>query len=285
MKVYISADIEGVTGVVSWSHAGRADGEHYDFPFARRMMTHDVNAAIRGARKAGAETIVVKDSHGNSKSLLIDELEPGVELISGHGGGFQEYGTDGMMEGVDSGFDAALLVGYHGMAGTARGVMEHTITGGIHHLWLNGNECGEIGLSVAAASRHGVPTLFLSSDEAGCAEFEALVAGGVTATVKNGLGRYMGKLLHPSVTGPLIESKVEEGLQKLSSFKPLFNDGLTTIRVEFNRSEEADLGTQLQGVARLDAFTLELSRPSFAEAHRALWVLVSLSAQGILTQR
>ena len=93
MKVYISADIEGITGLVSWSHCGRGDSQRWDFPFARRMMTHDVNAAIRGAKAAGASEIVIKDSHGNSKNLLIDELEPGVRLVSGHGSGI-----DGMMQ-------------------------------------------------------------------------------------------------------------------------------------------------------------------------------------------
>src|SRR5687768_14334167 len=99
MKVYISADIEGITGLVSWSQCSRPDGSSYDYQFARRMMTHDVNAAVRGARAAGATEVVIKDSHGNSKNLLIDGLEPGVQLVSGHGSG-----TDGMMEGIDDTF-------------------------------------------------------------------------------------------------------------------------------------------------------------------------------------
>src|ERR1700733_200141 len=103
------------------------------------MMSHDVNAAIRGARAAGATQIVVKDSHGNSKNLLIDDLEPGIELVSGHGSG-----NDGMMMGIDDTFDAAMLIGYHAMAGTLGGIMEHTITGGVHRLWVNGILTGEM---------------------------------------------------------------------------------------------------------------------------------------------
>jgi len=76
VKVYISADIEGITGLVSWSQCSRPDGKSFDYTFARRMMSHDVNAAIRGARAAGATEIVVKDSHGNSKNLLIEDLGP-----------------------------------------------------------------------------------------------------------------------------------------------------------------------------------------------------------------
>jgi D-amino peptidase len=280
VKVFISADIEGVTGVVSWSHCGRADADHYDFPFARRMMTHDVNAAIRGAQKAGAEEIVVKDSHGNSKSLLIDELEPGTELVTGHGSGI-----DGMMEGIDPSFQAAILVGYHGMAGSEGGIMEHTITGGIHGVWVNGAPCGEVGLSAGVAGKYGVPTVFLSSDRTGCDEMQALIPASTTAQVKEGFGRYMGKVLHPSVTGPLIEAQVEASLRNLHAVQPLTFDGATRMRVEFNRAEEADMGAKLQGVDRLSAYTLEWTRDDFSEAHRALWVLIALSAQGILSQK
>src|SRR5437016_11887453 len=111
MRVYISGDIEGITGIVSWSQCGRPNKDHYDWDFARRMYSHDINAAIRGARAAGATTVVVKDSHNTGKNLLIEDLEPGTELISGYGAGL-----DGMMEGINSSFDAMMLVGYHAMA-------------------------------------------------------------------------------------------------------------------------------------------------------------------------
>jgi D-amino peptidase len=279
VKVYISADIEGVTGVVSWSHCGRADGNHYDFPFARRMMTNDVNAAIRGAKASGATKIVIKDSHGNSKNLLIDELEPGVSLVSGHGGG-----TDGMMVGVDGSFDAAILVGYHAMAGTARGIMEHTITGNVHRLQINGMPCGEIALSAGVAGRYGVPLVFISSDEAGCAEAEGLIPGIRTVPVKKGLARYMGECLPPDQTGPLIEQGVEAALAQRSDVKTWVPDEPTTITVEFNRSEEADFCSRLFFAKRLDAYTMEVEFDSYELAHQACWNLMAMSSQGIASQ-
>src|ERR1044071_4813595 len=169
MNIYMSADIEGTTGVVSWFQCGRKDGEHPDFDFARRMMTEDVNAAIRGAKAAGAHRIVVKDSHGNSKNLLLDPLEKGVELVSGHGGD----DTRGMMVGIDGTFEAALLIGYHAHAGTLHGIMEHTISGRVHRMWINGEEQGEIGMSRGVAGAFDVPVVMISSDLAGAAEFEA----------------------------------------------------------------------------------------------------------------
>jgi len=279
VKVYISVDIEGITGLVSWSQCSRPDGNSYDYPFARRMMTHDLNAAIRGARAAGAKEIVIKDSHGNSKNLLIDELEPGVQLVSGHGAG-----TDGMMQGIDDSFDAAMLVGYHAKAGTGGGIMEHTISGGVHRMFVNGREAGEIGLSVGVAGRYSVPVVFCSSDQAGCDEIADLVPGIETVAVKEGYGRYMGKLRHPSETGPEIESAVKKALEKMPT-RPFAWQEPCSFSVEFNRSEEADMCDKLPRVKRANGFTLEGSFPTYQEAHQVIWNLLAMSFQGIGAQQ
>lgn len=281
MDVYISADIEGITGLVSWSQCSRPDGGSFDYAFARRMMSHDVNAAVRGARRGGAERVLIKDSHGNSKNLLIDDLEPDVELVSGHGSL-----TDGMMVGVDASFGCAMLVGYHAMAGTLGGIMEHTITGGVHRLWVNGIETGEMGLSAGVAGVYDVPLVMVSSDAAGCAEAATLVEGIETATTKEGYGRYMGRLLHPSETAPLIEAAAERAVRKASEIAPKRYAEPTTIRVEFNRAEEADMGAKLvPNPTRVDGYTLEGTFGSYAEAHRFAWNLMAMSFEGIAAQR
>jgi D-amino peptidase len=276
VKVYISADIEGITGLVTWFQCGTQSNDHYDYGFARRMMTHDVNAAIRGARAAGAKEVVVKDSHNNSKNLLLDQLEPGTQLVSGHGSG-----NDGMMEGIDSSFDCAMLVGYHAMAGTTAGIMEHTYTGGVHHLWINGMEAGEIGMSAGVAGHYGVPLVMVSSDKAGCDEAAALVPGIKTAPVKVGLGRYMGRLLHPSETGPMIEGTAKAAVSGAPSAKPWKTAEPCTIRVEFNRSEEADFGAKHPAANRLDAYTIEVIGDDYAKAHRLILNIIAFSANGI----
>lgn len=279
MKVYISADIEGITGLVSWSQCSRPDGKSFDYAFARRMITHDVNAAIRGARAAGATEVVVKDSHGNSKNILIEDLEPGVELISGHGSG-----TDGMVMGIDETFDAAMLVGYHAMAGTLGGVMEHTITGGVHGIWVNGIPTGEMGLAAGVAGRYGVPIVTVTSDTAGCREAEALIPGVITSSTKEGFGRYMGRLLHPSETGPAIEKAAHDGIVNLAAIKPHVYAEPTQIRVEFNRAEEADMCARLITVDRVNGYTVEATYPTYQEAHRVVWNLMAMSFIGIDSQ-
>lgn len=284
MRVYISADIEGITGLVSWSQCGRPNGNHYDFAFARRMMTHDVNSAIRGARAAGATEIVLKDSHGNSKNLLIDELEPGTQLVSGHGSAEFDGVCDGMMMGIDDSFDAAVLIGYHAMAGAVKGIMEHTITGGIHRLWVNGVLTGEMGLSAFTAGQYGVPVVAVTSDAAGTDEASALVDGVRVATVKHGYGRYMGRLLHPSETGPMIENAVRLGVENRPFIQPLKAAEPTTLKIEFNRAEEADQILKVAPVKRVDGYTVEGTFDTFAEAHRVCWMLVCLSGVGIDSQ-
>ena len=279
MKVFISADIEGITGLVSWSQCSRPNGLSYDYQFARRMMTHDVNAAIRGAKKAGADEIVVKDSHGNSKNLLIDELEPGVDLVSGHGSR-----TEGMMVGIDASFDACMLVGYHAMAGTQGAIMEHTITGGVHRLRVNGDLIGEIGLAAGVAGMYGVPLVMVSSDLAGCREAESLVPGLAYAVTKEGYGRFMGRLRHPSETGPDIEHAAEQGFKERESAKPVRLQEPTHFELEFNRSEEADMAAKLTSVKRVDGYTVEGTFPSYEIAHRVIWECMMMSFEGIGSQ-
>jgi D-amino peptidase len=275
MRIYISADIEGITGIVSWSQCGKPSSENYDFAFARRMYTHDVNAAIRGAKSAGATEVVVKDGHNTGKNLLIDELEPGTELISGYGAGM-----NGMMEGIDGSFDAVMLVGYHAMAGTASGLLEHALAGGLHRFWINGKEAGEIAASAGVAGAFGIPLVFVSSDQAGCDEGKALVPGLQTYATKVGLGKVSAHLKHPSVTGPGIEAAAKKAVQKAKSIKPVVYKGPVTIRAEFHTSDQTDMAATLLDTKRVDGYTVEFKRPTFLEAHTMAYTVFQLSSRG-----
>lgn len=275
MRVYISGDIEGITGIVSWSQCEKPDSKFYDFDFARRMYTHDMNAAIRGARAAGATQVVVKDAHHTGKNLLIDMLEPGTELISGYGAGM-----DGMMEGIDGSFDAVMLVGYHSMAGTASGLLEHALAGGLHRFWINGELAGEIAASAGVAGAHGVPTVFVSSDWAGCEEGKSLIPGLGTYETKVGMGKVSARLKHPSVTGPGIEAAAEDAVRRAGSIKPVVYQGPVTMRVEFHTSDETDMAATLLDTKRVDGYSVEFTRPTFLEAHTMAYTVFQLSSRG-----
>jgi D-amino peptidase len=283
MHIYISVDIEGITGLVSWSQCSRPDGNSFDYAFARRRMTGDVIAAIEGARAAGATEITIKDSHGNSKNLLLDDLPGGVRLITGQAGAI-----DGMMAEVGSRtpepYAAAVLIGYHAMAGTPDAVMEHTITGSLHRLHLNGKETGEIGLSAYTAGQAGVPLVAISSDAAGCAEAANLVPGIATAVVKTGLGRYMADCLHPAETAPMIAAAVEDGIRRRNEIGLTQLSGPVTAKMEFNRAEETEIMLRLPFFERFDGYSVVTAGNDFDTVHRLIWTGINLSFQGIKSQ-
>ncbi len=275
LKVFISVDIEGATGVASFSQCSRPDSQFFDYPFARRALIGDVNAAIRGAKRAGAERVVVKDSHATCKNLLIDELEPGTELISGFGAT-----RDGMMDGIDDSFAAAMLVGYHGQAGRTCAMMDHALVGGLYRFWVNDTECGEIAVSAAAAGACGVPTILVTGDHATCAETSETITGAFTYCTKQGLGKYMGNLLHPSETIPGIEAAAESAVRARAGISPFKVEGAVEMRAEFRTTEETDLVATMEGVRRLNGYTVGWSRPDFVTAHRAMLAIFNMSIQG-----
>lgn len=277
MDVFISVDIEGITGIVSWLASSEASSECYDWPFARRMMTHDVNAAIRGAKAGGANRIVVKDSHGNCKNLLIDELEAGVELISGWNGASDHY----MMEGIQNGpFACAFLVGYHARAGVVGATMEHAMSGSLHRLWMNGEEVGEMALSAALAGCYDVPLTLVTSDNAGCAEAKSSFPGVHTCEVKVGISRFMSRLKHPSVKGQEIEAAAENAVRDARSIQPYRISGSVTFRVQFKETNIADMAASLHDVERVDAYSVQVNDGGFLGGYRKLCNVLSMGAQG-----
>ncbi|MBI5706025.1 MAG: M55 family metallopeptidase [Armatimonadetes bacterium] len=299
MNVYISADIEGITGIASWTQAEGPTTEAYDFAFARRMYTHDVNAAIRGARAAGAKRVVVKDSHGWCKNLLVDELELGTELISGYGAM-----PAGMMEGIGGDdsfspenlktktpgttpippFDAAILVGYHAMAGK-RGLMAHALVGGLHRFWINGKEAGEIAYSAATAGAFGVPLVAVTSDDCGCAEASALNIGIRTYAVKAAMGRFMAWMKHPSETGPGIEKAIRDAVANAKRIAPVRFEGEVSMKISFQNDNLAELASQIPGVSRPEPYVLEWSAPSFLEAAAMAQLVFDTSRAGRVLER
>lgn len=239
------------------------------------MLHHDLNAAVRGARAAGATEILVKDGHGGCKNLLVDMLEPDVQLISG-----ANTGLDGMMEGLDASFDAAMLIGYHALSGALHGMMDHALVGGLHRFWINGIEAGEIAASAAVAGAHGVPLVCVTSDEVGCSEAKSIIPGVSIFSTKRGFGRYSGEMLQPSETGPGIEAAARHGVENRDLIAPYRLAEPVTLRFAFRTTTEADLASQNPDTRRLNGYTLEFTRPDFITAHRDAYTIFALSIMG-----
>ena len=211
MRVFVIGDMEGVAGLTNWS---QVDGGTALHAAGSVLYTEEMNAAARGARSAGATEIVLMDCHGAGSgyqfnSLLPDLIDPDCEFV------VQSEWTEytGILE---QGCDAALLVGMHAMAGTADGVMNHTVSGtGWREVRFNGRPVGEVGINAALCGTWGCPVLMVTGDEAVCRESAALLGDGlVTVPVKQGLGRFSARHKTPETARRMIAKAAEKAVRQ-----------------------------------------------------------------------
>jgi D-amino peptidase len=239
MKVQMWCDMEGVAGITQWEQVS-ANRDRAFYEESRRLYTEEINAAVRGAKRAGATEIIVIDGHGaggaySMNSWLKDRLEPGAEYVMGYRWGCY-------VEALKSGCDALLLPGAHAMAGTPDGVLCHTMSSEAWvNAWINGTLVGESGIVAAIAGTFGVPCVFVSGDAATCREVSALVGPSVTqAVVKVGLGRFSARSLGMIDACALIESKVHESLTQRNNWpKPWTTKSPTEFKVELAMPDQS----------------------------------------------
>jgi D-amino peptidase len=245
MKVHIISDLEGVSGVL---RREQIMGGAAMFEEARKLYTEEINAAVRGAKKAGATEIVVMDHHGAGEgwsfnSLVPDLLDPRCEYV------VQREWTEytGFLE---EGCDACLLVGMHARAGTADGVMNHTVSGQAwHNLWFNGTLVGETGINAAFCGQWGCPVLLVTGDEAVCREARELLGDGLTTvTVKWGIGATSARQLPPLRARELIQEGAKRALGDLKAVRPYDPGRPAEIEVEFTNTIELDRYRRKAGV-------------------------------------
>jgi D-amino peptidase len=267
-RVFISIDMEGISGIVDWSEVDRNNKE---YEFSRKLMVGDLNAAIKGAITAGAKEIIVSDAHGGMRNLRPEDVNESAQLVRGS----PKPGS--MMEGIDDTFDASLYVGYHSMKGTQNGVMCHTISGSsIDGIFINGRETGEFGLNSALAGYHGVPSVFLAGDYAATKEAEAFVPGITTAPVKWAVGRYAARCLSPVESSRLIESKVNEALTKKLP-EPRVVKPPVEVRVRFVTSTMCDVVALMPSFKRVEGRTMVGEFDDYKTAVNALRASIYLA--------
>lgn len=271
MRIYISVDMEGVAGVVHEDQTDPVEPRHAaEYNRMRRLMTSEANAAIEGALEAGATRVLVNDSHWLMRNLLAEELHPSAELLSGG------PKLRSMVEGVELGFDAALFVGYHAMAGTAHAVIDHTYTSRVHEARLNGRPVGELGLNAALAGTHGVPVAMVSGDQALAAEARALLGDEVeTVIVKHAVGRFAARSVAPAESCRRIREGARAALRR--SHAPFTVEPPIRLEVEFAQTDMADMAELLPGSVRTGGRTLEYVHDEYGEVFRAWRVLYNLA--------
>jgi D-amino peptidase len=211
VRVHVISDIEGVAGIV---RRGQVGGDLPLYQEGRHLYTGEINAAVRGAKAAGATEIVVMDCHGaggeyDFNSLVAEELDPDCEFV------VQSEWTE-YTAFLEQGCDAALFVGMHAMAGTPDGVLSHTVSGQAwQSLRFNGTLVGETGINAALCGQWGCPVALVTGDRAVCREAGALLPGVTTVEVKEGLGRFSARSKTPKQARELIEEGAKTSLEGL----------------------------------------------------------------------
>src|SRR5688500_19182509 len=196
MKILIAVDMEGITGVTTWDQVTPGHAEYGRF---RKLMTQDVNAAIRGAYDAGAEEVLVADGHWNGSNILIEELDPRARLNTGSPSPFS------MMQGIDDSIDGVMFIGYHARNGSPSAILDHTWSSRtVANIWLNDMLTGEYGLNAALAGHFGVPVIMVSGDQTACAQVSELLGALETAVVKQATGRFAAGCLTPQAVQEMI---------------------------------------------------------------------------------
>jgi D-amino peptidase len=269
-KIFISVDMEGITGVVDPAQLG-PDG--FEYQRAREWMTGEVNAAIAGIRAAGPAEIVVCDSHGNGQSLLIDKVPDDVTVVRGFPRPLE------MMQGIDETFAAAVFIGYHASEWTAGAVRSHTISSArLLGIKLNGAEVSEGIYNAALAGQFGVPVAFVSGDRLAVAQLQHTIPGIESAVVKEPLGYHSAATVTPARGQALIREGLTRAMGRLASLRPYRIRMPVDLEVGFKLTIDAERAAFVPGLTRSDAHTVKGTFRDLVEITRLLQVLTSFAA-------
>ena len=269
-KIFISVDMEGISGVVDPAQLG-PDG--FEYQRAREWMTGEVNAAIAGIRAAGPAEILICDSHGNGQSLLIDKLPDDVRVVRGFPRPLE------MMQGLDDTFAAAVFIGYHASEWTADAVRSHTISSArLLGIRLNGMEVSEGIFNAALAGHFNVPVAFVSGDRLAVTQLQRVIPAAEGAIVKEPYGYHSAATVTPARGQALIREGVTRAIGKLSSLQPYKVAAPIALEVGFKLTIDAERAAFVPGLTRSDAHNVKGTFRDMPEVTRLLQVLTSFAA-------
>lgn len=262
-KVYISVDMEGISGVNGDNQTSAAGAE---YGRARKLMAEDANAAIRGAFEGGATEVLVNDSHGSQRNLLPEDLDPRARLIS------HSFKRHGMMEGLDSTFDAVIFVGYHAKAGSPRGVFAHTGSGVLADLQINGVSLGEGGMNALMARWYGVPVVMVTGDDVAVEEQRVTVPAIRSVVVKRAINSRAVELRPLAETRREIQEVAKAAVASARRSPP---ERLPryTVRMEMRDPTIPEVAAAFREIRLVNATTVEFTRESMPDAYRLIRVI------------
>jgi D-amino peptidase len=245
MKIYVSVDMEGIAGVAYREQIMR--GEIF-YQETRQMLTDEVNVVVEALLQAGATEIIVKDAHSRGFNFVYDRLHPAASYVLG------PAAMPNRFPGIDPSFDGAVLIGYHGMAGTEGAILDHTWSYlDLYGLELNGTPIGEIGIEALLFGLHGVPVIFVSGDDKTCAEAKRQLGTVFTYETKKGMGRHSGLLKAPKRVYEEIGESIKEAVRRRNECKPYSIPGPYEMKIGYTSTNLADI----QDYNNRDTFRLD----------------------------
>jgi len=267
LKIYISADMEGVVGVVTNEQLGPQGFEYARF---REFMTQEVNAAIEGALAGGATQIVVSDSHGNGQNLLIEKLHKDVTLVRAWPRPLM------MMQGIDETFAGAVFIGYHTGTTNSQGVRAHTMSSArLADVQLKGVSVSEAGINAAIAGHFNVPVIMVSGDDAVVKETQTLLGDVEGAVVKWASGFHSARTIMPDASYQIIRDKVTKAVRRIKDFKPYKLSGPIQVDVRFKNYRPSEVLSYLSIVQRTDAHSIRFTGKDMIEVSKFLEFIVT----------
>jgi len=260
MKIYISADMEGVVGAVTAEQLGPTGFEYQRF---REFMTQEVNAAIEAAFEAGATEVVVSDSHGNGQNLLIEKLPKNILLVRAFPRPLM------MMQGIDATFAGVIFLGYHSSTTNPQGVRAHTMSSArLADVRLNNISMSEGGINAAIAGHFNVPVIMVSGDDAAVKEVTALLGDVEGAVVKWNYGFHSAMTMMPEAAYALIREKVKKAIGRIKAFKPYKLKTPVRLDVRFKNYRPSEVLSYLSIVERTDAHSIRFMGKDIIEVSK-----------------
>ncbi len=270
LRIFVSVDMEGISGIV---HPSQTGSDPTEYELGRSLMAKDVNAAIDGMLAAGVSEIVVSDSHGHKRNIRAEDLHESAVLVRGSPKPLAQ------MEGINSAFNAAIFIGYHAKRGTKYAIIDHTISSRvIDSVLMNGIEMGEMGLNAAIAGYYGVPLIFVSGDLAVTREVQALLPNTITVAVKEAISRTAAKCLHPKKARLLIKQGVFKAIKNRDRINPYIVPPPIELTARFIDSSMADVAENMPCVERLDGKTIRIQHDDCLHAVRALRASIMIAS-------
>ena len=269
MKLFLSTDFEGVSGIVAWEQIIEGNSEYEQ---GRRLLTNEVNAVISGALEGGAKEFVINDSHHYMRNLHPQELLGKALLITG------KHKPMYMMEGLDSSFDGVCFVGYHGSIGAEQAVLSHTYNpAAIWEVRINGDVVGESAINALVATHYNVPIILISGDEATVQEAQNIAPNAEKVIVKQSLGRFAAAHIHPTVACEMLQKGASRAVRNVKEMHPPVFARPVSLEVTFLVADMAEMALWIRGVERVGLRTITISSEDLLELYRMFVTVVTLT--------